>query len=124
MSLWKVSVYLHNKSGARKGQWLRYFTKPFAVNHLLDHALEPALDRHLDRVRRFLDDGDEVSASDVLFDFLRCIDISMGSGFTVAAVDRIERRFSEFLADYRVAGVLDEPADWHRQLRTISKTSD
>ena len=42
-------VYLHNRSGVRKASG-SYFTKPFAVEHLLDHALEPALDDHMARL--------------------------------------------------------------------------
>ena len=38
-------VYLHNASGARKASGA-YYTKEFAVEHLLDRALEPALDDH------------------------------------------------------------------------------
>ena len=49
-------VYFHNRSGARKSTG-SYFTKPFAVEHLLDHALEPALDDHLARIAALLDDG-------------------------------------------------------------------
>ena len=101
------AVYLHNKSGARKASG-SYFTKPFAVNHLLDHALEAALDSHVERLRTLLSDEDELAASEAFFDF-RCVDLSMGSGhFLVAAVDRIERRLSEFLTEYRLSGVLDE----------------
>ena len=44
-------VYIHNKSGQRKATG-SYFTKQFAVEHLLDSALEPAIDAHLARVRR------------------------------------------------------------------------
>lgn len=103
------SVYLHNRSGARKASG-SYFTKPFAVNHLLDRALEPALDEHIERLTKLVTDGDELSAADAFFDF-RCIDLAMGSGhFLVAAVDRIERRLSRFLSDHRVSGVLDELA--------------
>lgn len=91
------SVYLHNRSGARKASG-SYFTKPFAVEHLLDHALEPALTEHLARIQAHLDAGDEAAAADSFFDF-RCADIAMGSGhFLVAAVDRIEARLSAFLA--------------------------
>jgi hypothetical protein len=101
------AVYLHNKSGARKASG-SYFTKPFAVNHLLDHALEAALDGHVQRLKRLIEEGDDVAASDAFFDF-RCVDLAMGSGhFLVAAVDRIERRFSEFLTEHRLSGVLDE----------------
>jgi hypothetical protein len=102
-------VYLHNKSGARKATG-SYFTKPFAVNHLLDHALEPALAAHVQRLEQLVDAGDDPGATDAFFDF-RCVDLAMGSGhFLVAAVDRIERRLSEFLAEHRVSGVLDELA--------------
>ena len=36
-------VYFHNRSGVRKSSG-SYFTRPFAVEHLLNHSLEPALD--------------------------------------------------------------------------------
>jgi hypothetical protein len=91
------AVYLHNRSGARKATG-SYFTKPFAVEHLLDHALEPALADHLARIQAHLDADDSAAAAAAFFDF-RCADIAMGSGhFLVAAVDRIEARFSAFLA--------------------------
>jgi hypothetical protein len=100
-------VYLHNHSGARKSSG-SYFTKPFAVQHLLEHALEPALDEHLGRLSALVVRGDELAVAAAFFDF-RCVDLSMGSGhFLVAAVDHIEQRLSEFLAEHRIAGVLDE----------------
>ena len=98
------SVYFHNQSGARKTTG-SYFTKPFAVEHLLDHALEPALDNHLARILGKLELGDEAAAADALFDF-RCVDLAMGSGhFLVAAVDRIEARLSSFLALHPISTV-------------------
>ena len=100
-------VYLHDHSGARKSSG-SYFTKSFAVQHLLAHALEPALDSHVDRLGALVAGGDEIGATAAFFDF-RCADLSMGSGhFLVAAVDHIEQRLSEFLAEHRIAGVLDE----------------
>lgn len=90
-------VYFHNRSGTRKSSG-SYFTKPFAVEHLLDHALEPALDGHLERVLELLDEDETAKAAGAVFDF-RCVDLAMGSGhFLVAAVDRIEVRLSGFLA--------------------------
>jgi hypothetical protein len=90
-------VYFHNRSGARKSSG-SYFTKSFAVEHLLDHALEPALAAHLARVQGLLDSAEEARAAEAFFDF-RCVDIAMGSGhFLVAAVDRIEARLLGFLA--------------------------
>jgi len=100
-------VYFHNRSGARKASG-SYFTKPFAVEHLLDHALEPALTDHLERISGLLDAGDEAAAAEAFFDF-RCVDLAMGSGhFLVAAVDRIEARLSGFLALHPIAPVTAE----------------
>jgi hypothetical protein len=110
------SVYLHNRSGARKATG-SYFTKPFAVDHLLDQALEPALDDHVSRIRAHLDRGDEAAAASEFFDF-RCADIAMGSGhFLVAAIDRIEARLSGFLALNPVPHIVTELD----QLREVAK---
>ncbi len=97
-------VYLHNASGARKSSGA-YYTKSFAVEHLLDRALEPAIDDHLARLDALYDPRE---AADRFFDF-RAADIAMGSGhFLVAAVDRIERRLSNYLAKRPLPGVADE----------------
>ncbi|MCL4286070.1 MAG: hypothetical protein KJ006_00300, partial [Thermoleophilia bacterium] len=80
----------------------------FAVEHLLDHALEPALDAHLERLAALMDAGDEAGAGNAFFDF-RCADIAMGSAhFLVAAVDRIEARLSSFLVERPVPAVTAE----------------
>ena len=100
------AIYLHNRSGARKSTG-SYFTKSFAVEHLLDRALEPALDDHLQR----LDKLDDTDAAEALFDF-RVADIAMGSGhFLVAAIDRIEKRIADYLSRRPLAGVRGELAD-------------
>lgn len=91
--------YFHSRSGSRKATG-SYFTKPFAVEHLLTTALEPAIDRHLARVSAQLATGATKAAAPALFDF-RVADLSMGSAhFLVAAIDRIEARFSAFLIDH------------------------
>ena len=101
------TVYLHNRSGVRKATG-SYFTKPFAVEHLLDHALEVALLDHLARLDTLREAGDEAALSEAFFDF-RCADIAMGSGhFLVAAVDRIEARLSDWLDLHPVPSVVDE----------------
>ena len=101
------SVYLHNRSGVRKATG-SYFTKPFAVEHLLDHALEPALDDHIARLEAFQEAGDEAALAEAFFDF-RCADIAMGSGhFLVAALDRIEARLSAWLALHQAPAVTNE----------------
>jgi hypothetical protein len=100
-------VYFHSVSGSRKITG-SYFTKSFAVEHLLDTALEPAVDRHLARVKGLIDAGATTSAAEALFDF-RVADLSMGSAhFLVAAVDRIEARFSAFLAENPLPAVAVE----------------
>jgi hypothetical protein len=100
-------IYHHNRGGARKSTG-SYFTKDFAVEHLLDHALVPAVNAHLERVRELVDAGNASSAAEVFFDF-RCADLAMGSGhFLVAAVDKIEEQFSRFLDEHPVDGVLAE----------------
>lgn len=96
--------YLHNASGVRKATG-SYFTKDFAVDHLLDHALEPALKEHIRRLDSLKKDKDAAAA---FFDF-RVADIAMGSGhFLVAAVDRIERALSGYLARRRLSQVFEE----------------
>ena len=101
----KRQVYLHNASGARKATG-SYFTKQFAVEHLLERSLEPALHDHLAR----LDELDEDAAADRFFDF-RVADIAMGSGhFLVAAVDHIERALSDYLSRRKLPGVAHELA--------------
>ncbi len=100
-------VYLHNRSGVRKATG-SYFTKPFAVEHLLDHALEIALDDHVARLEALRAPGDDAALADAFFDF-RCADIAMGSGhFLVAALDRIEARLSAWLALHAVPAVTAE----------------
>ena len=71
-----------------------YYTKPFAVEHLLDGALAPALTDHFAR----LADLDDTDAAESFFDF-RVADIAMGSGhFLIAAIDRIEKGMADFLS--------------------------
>ncbi|HET6497647.1 MAG TPA: hypothetical protein VFH17_01135, partial [Coriobacteriia bacterium] len=103
-------VYFHNASGQRKSTG-SYFTKSFAVEHLLDTALEPAITEHLERVKALIaEDDTRTKAAEEFFDF-RVADLAMGSGhFLVAAIDRIEARFSAFLSENPLPAVADELA--------------
>jgi hypothetical protein len=95
--------YLHN-SGQRKSS-ASYYTKDFAVEHLLDRSLESALDEHFARIDEMETDAEK---SEVFFDFM-VADISMGSGhFLVSAVDRIEKRMSTYLDANPLEGVRNE----------------
>jgi len=99
----KGHAYLYNTSGARKSTG-SYFTKHFAVEHLLEHALEPALKEHCERLDALV----EAEAAKAFFDF-RIADLAMGSGhFLVAAVDRIERRLSNYLYVRQLPSVQEE----------------
>ena len=109
----KGEVYLHDQSGARKSSG-SYYTPDFAVEHLLDSSLEPALDEHLERIKVL----DEADRTDQFFDF-RAADIAMGSGhFLVAAIDRIERRFALWLDENPTPGITREL----QRLRMAAKT--
>ncbi len=105
-------VYFHSASGERKATG-SYFTPSVVVDHLIDRTLDPALDAHLERIKKHLDSGNEAAAARDFFDF-RVVDLAMGSGhFLVAAVDRIEARMRTFLAekDTQVPGI---NAELHR----------
>jgi hypothetical protein len=98
-------IYLHNRSGARKSSG-SYYTKHFAVEHLLDGALEPALADHFARLGAM----DDTDAAEAFFDF-RVADIAMGSGhFLIAAIDRIEKGMADFLTRRDLPGVRRELA--------------
>ena len=106
-------VYLHNRSGARKSSG-SYYTKSFVVDHLLDGALEPALDDHFAR----LDPLDATDASEAFFDF-RIADIAMGSGhFLINAIDRMEKRMADYLSKRNLPSVSNELA----KLRSTAKS--
>lgn len=99
-------IYLHDKSGARKSSG-SFYTRDFAVEYLLDGALEPALDKHLEEMKG-LDSADRIEK---FFNFY-VADIAMGSGhFLVAAIDRIERRFALWLNENKTSGIYREIQD-------------
>jgi hypothetical protein len=105
-------IYLHNRSGLRKASG-SYYTQTFAVEHLLENALEPALREHLDRLRKL----DETEAAERFFDF-RVADIAMGSGhFLVAAIDRIEKRLGDELQRRSLPRVREELEKLRRSAR-------
>ena len=96
----KGEVYLHNQSGARKATG-SYYTKKFAVEHILDKSLEPALKKHFERLNKM----EEKQAGKEFFNFF-VADISMGSGhFLVSAVDRIEKAMADYLDKRPLKGV-------------------
>lgn len=102
--------YFHTKSGDRKATG-SYFTKPFAVEHLLERALDPAIDAHLAKIENLVARGDQVGAARAFFDF-RVADLAMGSGhFLVGAIGHIEAKFGTFLEREPIPGVERELLD-------------
>ena len=96
--------YLHHKSGQRKSTG-SYFTKAFAVDHLLEEALRPALAEHLERVSAVLTVEGDTAASEALWDFA-VLDPACGSGhFGLAACEMIVDEFSKFQDNNQLQGV-------------------
>ena len=82
----KYQIYIQNTSGARK-ETASYYTKNFAVQHLLEKTVSKALKKHFKK----LDQMDVEDASKNFFDF-KVVDIAMGSGhFLISAIDLIEQ---------------------------------
>ena len=109
-------VYFHNRSGARKSTGT-YFTKAFAVEHLIDNALVPALDKHLESLDALRESDGEEAVAEAFFDF-RCADLAMGSGhFLVAATDKIVEKMSKYLEEHPIQAVNNE-------LRKLREASD
>ncbi len=103
----KGSVYFHNRSGERKATG-SYFTKAFAVEHLIQKALVPALELHISRLHELRTIEGDDAAAEAFFDF-RCADIAMGSGhFLTAALDKIVEQLSNYLAKHPLPKVLEE----------------
>ena len=101
------SVYFHNRSGARKSSG-SYFTKAFAVNHLIDHALVPALENHTERLDALLESDGTEAAAKAFFEF-RCADIAMGSGhFLTAALDKIVEVLSKYMEEHQLPQIKQE----------------
>jgi len=101
--------YFHSSSGERKATG-SYFTPKFIVDYLVQKAIDPTLDKHLEKIATYMAKGDQATAAREFFDF-RVADLAMGSAhFLVAAVDRIEAKMRAFLSkpENTVPGVIDE----------------
>lgn len=101
------SAYFHNSSGERKATG-SYFTPKIVVDHLIERSIVPVLNAHLAKIEALLADGKDVEAGRSFFDF-RVADLAMGSGhFLVAAVDRVEAMYRDFLTRHDVPRVREE----------------
>ena len=93
----KAQLYYQAEAGGRKAGGV-FYTRHEFVDHLLNHSLLPALDDHLDGIRK-LAERDPSEAAQRLFDF-SVVDPAMGSAhFLTAALDMIADRIELFLAE-------------------------
>ena len=110
----RAQLYYQAEAGGRKAGGV-FYTRHEFVDHLLNHSLQPALDDHLDVIKR-LSECDPEEAARRLFDF-SVVDPSMGSAhFLTAALDMIADRIEVFLAD---AGGLPAVAEQLSQLSQL-----
>jgi hypothetical protein len=91
-------LYLRGRSGGRKASG-SYYTPQIVVRHLIDEALLPVFEDHLQAVATRADQGDEEGAAQALWSFRVC-DPAMGSGhFLVDALDVLTDRVAAFLSE-------------------------
>ena len=90
-------LYLRNKKGGRKASGT-FYTPQVVVRHVVESALLPQFERHLQRIEILAED-DEGEATRELWNFRVC-DPAMGSGhFLVDALDVLTDRTAGFLAE-------------------------
>ena len=93
----KAQLYYQAQAGGRKAGGV-FYTRHEFVDHLLNNSLLPALNDHLEGIKKFAD-NDPNQAAQRLFDF-SVVDPAMGSAhFLTAALDMIADRIEIFLAE-------------------------
>ena len=93
----KAQLYYQSEAGGRKAGGV-FYTRHEFVEHLLNHALLPALDDHLEEIKRIAADNPKEAARR-LFDF-SVVDPAMGSAhFLTAALDTMADRIETFLGE-------------------------
>ena len=93
----KAQLYYQSEAGGRKAGGV-FYTRHEFVEHLLNHALLPALDDHLEEIKRIAANNPKEAARR-LFDF-SVVDPAMGSAhFLTAALDMMADRIETFLGE-------------------------
>ena len=93
----RAQLYYQTETGGRKAGGV-FYTRHEFVDHLLSHSLLPALDDHLDSIRK-LAEQDPNEAARRLFDF-SVVDPAMGSAhFLTAALHKMADRIADFLTE-------------------------
>ena len=92
-----AQLYYQTTAGGRKAGGV-FYTRHEFVDHLLNYSLLPALDDHLEEIKKVAD-RDPYEAARQLFDF-SVVDPAMGSAhFLTAALDKMADRVELFLAE-------------------------
>ena len=93
----KAQLYYQAQAGGRKAGGV-FYTRHEFVDHLLNNSLLPALNDHLEGIKKFAESNPN-QAAQRLFDF-SVVDPAMGSAhFLTAALDMIADRIELFLAE-------------------------
>ena len=93
----RAQLYYQAEAGGRKAGGV-FYTRHEFVGHLLNHSLLPALDDHLEEIRKLAESSPQEAARR-LFDF-SVVDPAMGSAhFLTAALDMMADRIELFLAE-------------------------
>ena len=93
----KAQLYYQSEVGGRKAGGV-FYTRHEFVEHLLNHSLLPALDDHLEEIKRIAASNPNEAARR-LFDF-SVVDPAMGSAhFLTAALDMMADRIETFLGE-------------------------
>ena len=99
-------LFWQTHTGGRKASGV-YYTPSALVEHLVQRAVLPSLEEHLDRVRATAE-TDPASAAASLFRF-RVLDPACGSAhFLTVALHRMAERIDRFLAEAPLPAVRDE----------------
>ena len=99
-------LFWQTHTGGRKASGV-YYTPSALVEHLVQRAVLPSLEEHLDRVRTMAE-TDPASAAATLFRF-RVLDPACGSAhFLTVALHRMAERIDRFLAETPLPAVRDE----------------
>ena len=93
----RAQFYYQAEAGGRKAGGV-FYTRHEFVDHLLNHSLLPALDDHLERIRKLAERSPSEAALR-LFDF-SVVDPAMGSAhFLTAALHKMADRVAAFLTE-------------------------
>ena len=119
----KAQLYYQSEVGGRKAGGVFYTRREF-VEHLLHHSLSPALEDHLDEVRRVAKTNPSEAARR-LFDF-SVVDPAMGSAhFLTSALYMIADRMDTFLAEVEgLPGIAQQLSELTQEVAHASNPPD